>query len=252
MDHLTTFKYKTGQITAVDIDGEAWFSVNDVCKAMGIGHPSQALKTRVEDVDRRQVKVPTAGGPQWQNFVNVFGLFSLIFRSHPPEAMEFQRWAVNEFVSLAGKLDPEPSDAEDQDLESEDQDTEFDEQALESDEQALESDEQDAESEDQVLEPNPSLPEYQPGVLYFDKNNNPIELPRREIDLSTCLSVRELAPILDVPEDSVNFVLGLLRLQEEVNGAYQLTSNGRKHGGVRDCELVFEKDLVMRGAKRYL
>ena len=57
-----------GRIRTVEINGEPWFVAADVCRALEIGNPSQAL-TRLEEDEKRplsfQMRVLQVENPAW-------------------------------------------------------------------------------------------------------------------------------------------------------------------------------------------
>lgn len=63
----------------------------DVCEVLGLGNVTEAL--RGLDKDEKGVHIiDTPGGKQEMTIVSESGLYSLIFRSHKPEARAFSKW----------------------------------------------------------------------------------------------------------------------------------------------------------------
>lgn len=91
----------TGQaVRTVMVDGEPWFVARDVCAALGIGNPRQAV-SHLDDDEVRQVPVTTTDGSGRTlptNVINEPGLYSLILRSRKPEARAFKRWITHEVL----------------------------------------------------------------------------------------------------------------------------------------------------------
>lgn len=88
------------QIRFIEIKGE-WFAVlKDVCDALGLR--SKKTVERLEDeVLKRGVTVEDASGRmQEMILINEFGIYDTIFRSNKPEAKEFKRWVYHMLKDL--------------------------------------------------------------------------------------------------------------------------------------------------------
>ena len=84
----------------VERDGAPWFVVADVCKALEIGNPSQAI-ARLEDDEKMNTLISNEGvasGTSSMAFVNEPGLYSLVLGSRKPEAKVFKRWVTSEIL----------------------------------------------------------------------------------------------------------------------------------------------------------
>ncbi|WP_165845822.1 BRO-N domain-containing protein [Streptacidiphilus pinicola] len=106
----------TGQpIRVILLENEPWFATMDVCRILGRGNPSMAVKNLHSDetrtVDMRTVCLSqseaydeTAGrnaygrGNQTLNLVNESGLYKLVLRSDKPTARPFQDWVTRELL----------------------------------------------------------------------------------------------------------------------------------------------------------
>ena len=53
-----------GNLTTIDIEGEAWFVAKEVCDLLGIGNPSQAVST-LDDDEKNTIIINdgTSGNP---------------------------------------------------------------------------------------------------------------------------------------------------------------------------------------------
>lgn len=88
------------QIRFIEIKGE-WFAVlKDVCDALGLR--SKKTVERLEDeVLKRGVTVEdTSGRMQEMILINEFGIYDTIFRSNKPEAKDFKRWVYGMLKDL--------------------------------------------------------------------------------------------------------------------------------------------------------
>jgi prophage antirepressor-like protein len=106
----------TGQrIRVILIDGEPWFATIDVCRILGRGNPTMAVRnlhsdeTRTVDVRaecliQSEAFGETAGrnaysrGNRTLNLVNESGLYKLVLRSDKPTARPFQDWVTRELL----------------------------------------------------------------------------------------------------------------------------------------------------------
>jgi hypothetical protein len=79
---LLTFQYeRQTPIRTQMIDGEPWFYALDVCKALAIGNPSQAI-TRLDADDLSNTEgVDSLGRKARMTIVNESGLYDLVFQS---------------------------------------------------------------------------------------------------------------------------------------------------------------------------
>jgi len=107
MSELIAFQFReTGQaVRTVMVDGEPWFVAADVCAALGIGNPRQAV-SHLDGDEVRQVPVTTTDGSGRTlptNVINEPGLYSLILRSRKPEAKAFKRWITHEVLPAIRK-----------------------------------------------------------------------------------------------------------------------------------------------------
>ncbi len=94
MHAITPFTYGDATIRTATINNEPWFVAKDVCDALGISNPTDALK-RLDDDERARFNLGRQGEA---NIVNEPGLYSLILASRKPEAKAFKRWITHEVL----------------------------------------------------------------------------------------------------------------------------------------------------------
>lgn len=73
------------------------FVAKDVCDALGINNPRQAL-TRLDADEKGVISSDTPGGVQKLLTINEYGLYSLVLSSRKPEAKAFKRWVTHEVL----------------------------------------------------------------------------------------------------------------------------------------------------------
>ena len=104
MTKLAVFSFGNHEIrTVTDELGEAWFVANDVCAALGLTNPRQALVKHVDEEDIAKRDTLTPGGLQKLNHVNESGLYALIFGSRKESAKRFKRWVTSEVLPAIRK-----------------------------------------------------------------------------------------------------------------------------------------------------
>lgn len=88
----------------IDTIGMPWFNANDVCEALYLMNPRDAIAKHVDSEDVAKRDTLTPGGNQLQNHINESGLYALIFGSTKPEAKAFKRWSPAKSCHPSEKL----------------------------------------------------------------------------------------------------------------------------------------------------
>ncbi len=95
MNNLQIFNYQEKQVRTVVKDGEPWWVAKDVCEALTLTNPTEAVKA-LDDDEKSTLRI-SEGGPE-ANIISEAGLYSLIIRSNKPEAKAFKRWITHEVL----------------------------------------------------------------------------------------------------------------------------------------------------------
>jgi len=104
MSAIIPFQFEARAVRVqVDDAGLPWFNASDVCDALEMGNPSQAVKSHVDAEDLQKLETLTAGGRQRQNHVNESGLYALILGSTKDAAKRFKRWVTGEVLPAIRK-----------------------------------------------------------------------------------------------------------------------------------------------------
>ena len=99
------FAYTTQKIRMIEIDGEPWFVVKDVCDILGIKNVTDVMKRLDQDEKLRlnlsyeqkhKLNLGLRGKSPWA--VNEPGLYTLIACSRKTEAVLFRRWVTHEVL----------------------------------------------------------------------------------------------------------------------------------------------------------
>lgn len=94
------FHFEEQQVRTVEIDGEAWFVLADVCKVLGMTNPSY-VKSRLNSDDVSTLSSTEGGGAR--NIINESGLYDVILDSRKPQAKQFRRWVTSEVLPAIRK-----------------------------------------------------------------------------------------------------------------------------------------------------
>ena len=86
-----------GEVRTIAKDGEPWFVAADVCKALEIGNPTDAIR-RLDTDERTLVSIEGASNGLPVNAVSEAGLYTLVLGSRKPEAKAFKRWITHEVI----------------------------------------------------------------------------------------------------------------------------------------------------------
>ena len=115
MSAIIPFQFEAHAVRVqVDELGQPWFNATDVCDALEMGNPSQAIKSHVDADDLQKLEViDSLGRTQRANHVNESGLYALILGSTKDTAKRFKRWVTHDVLptirktgGYAGRRDP--------------------------------------------------------------------------------------------------------------------------------------------------
>ncbi len=98
-----TFAFEAYDIRIIVENGEPLFCASDVCKALGYGNPSEALRKHCVEGGITKRDTPTSSGVQPMTYINEPNLYRLIARSKMPSAVKFQDWVFGEVLPMIRK-----------------------------------------------------------------------------------------------------------------------------------------------------
>ncbi len=81
----------------IDVNGEPWFVLSDVCSKIGVTHTGSANRS-LDDDEKGVLSMHTPGGMQKISVINESGLYSLILTSRKKEAKRFKKWITSEVL----------------------------------------------------------------------------------------------------------------------------------------------------------
>ena len=94
MNEFQIFHYNDNEVRTVQIDGEPWWVLKDVCDVLELSNPSRVAE-RLEDDERSNFKLGRQGEAI---IINESGLYNVILRSDKPQAKPFRKWVTNEVL----------------------------------------------------------------------------------------------------------------------------------------------------------
>ena len=90
MDNLQVFtKDEFGTIRTVQMNGEPYFCMVDICKALDLNNISQARTRLREDGVITNEVIDSMGRKQNANFINESNMYKLVFQSRKESAEKF-------------------------------------------------------------------------------------------------------------------------------------------------------------------
>lgn len=98
MKELQIFNYKSNEVRTVEVDGEPWFVLKDVCAVLGIADHKVAARRLEEDEVCQIPLTDSLGRMQETSIINESGLYNVILRSDKPEAKPFRKWVTSEVI----------------------------------------------------------------------------------------------------------------------------------------------------------
>ena len=103
MNDLQIFKYHDSEVRTVELNGEPWFVLKDVCGVLGISnHKMTAQRLDADEVILTDL-TDSMGRQQETTVINESGLYNVILRSDKPEAKPFRKWVTAEVLPTIRK-----------------------------------------------------------------------------------------------------------------------------------------------------
>lgn len=96
-NEIQVWNYESSEIRTVQVNGEPWFVLADVCKVLEISN-SRNISSRLEPDEKGVTLVDTLGGTQQMTIINESGLYTVILRSDKPQAKPFRKWVTSEVL----------------------------------------------------------------------------------------------------------------------------------------------------------
>lgn len=103
MNDLQIFKYQDSEVRTVELNGEPWFVLKDVCSVLGISDHKVAARRLEPDEECQTPLTDSIGRQQETTVINESGLYNVILRSDKPEAKPFRKWVTAEVLPTIRK-----------------------------------------------------------------------------------------------------------------------------------------------------
>lgn len=98
MSELQLFKFEHQPMRVVLVDGEPWFVLSDLCRALGISNVGNVVARLHEDDIRQTDVTDTLNRSQLTKIVNESGMYEVVIRSDKKEAARFRRWVTHKVL----------------------------------------------------------------------------------------------------------------------------------------------------------
>lgn len=96
-NEVQVWNYEGAEVRTVQIDGEPWFVLTDVCRELEISN-SRMAADRLENDELMSVKLTSGGQRREMTIINESGLYTVILRSDKPQAKPFRKWVTSEVL----------------------------------------------------------------------------------------------------------------------------------------------------------
>lgn len=98
MNELKVFNYQDNEVRTMEVNGEPWFVLKDVCNVLGLGS-AHKVADRLDEDERNQIPLTDSlGREQETTIVNESGLYNVLLRSDKPEAKPLRKWVTSEVL----------------------------------------------------------------------------------------------------------------------------------------------------------
>ena len=98
MNELQVFCYQGNEVRTVEVNGEPWFVLKDVCAVLGLSTPARVAERLDSDEVSQTHLTDSLGREQETTIINESGLYNVILRSDKPEAKPFRKWVTSEVL----------------------------------------------------------------------------------------------------------------------------------------------------------
>lgn len=98
MNNLQIFSYNGNQVRTVEVNGETWWVLKDVCRVLELSHTTDIARRLDEDEVDLIDLTDNLGRKQKTYIINESGLYSVILRSDKTEAKPFRKWVTSEVL----------------------------------------------------------------------------------------------------------------------------------------------------------
>lgn len=97
-NELKAFSYEGNEVRTVEVQGEPWWVLKDVCEVLEIHQPVRVAERLDEDEVSQTHVTDSLGRQQSTYIINESGLYTVLLRSDKPQAKPFRKWVTSEVL----------------------------------------------------------------------------------------------------------------------------------------------------------
>ena len=97
-NEIQVWNYESSEIRTVQVNGEPWFVLSDVCKVLELSTPARVAERLEKDEVSQTHTIDRMGREQKATIINESGLYTVILRSDKPQAKPFRKWVTSEVL----------------------------------------------------------------------------------------------------------------------------------------------------------
>lgn len=97
MSNMQIFNYQNNEVRTVEMNGEPWFVLKDVCDVLGLSDTGRTAE-RLDADELTRTTLVSGGQNREMYIINESGLYNVILRSDKPEAKPFRKWVTSEVL----------------------------------------------------------------------------------------------------------------------------------------------------------
>ena len=98
MNEIQVWNYESSEVRTVQVNGEPWFVLSDVCKVLELTTPARVAERLEKDEVSQTHTIDRMGREQKTTIINESGLYTVILRSDKPQAKPFRKWVTSEVL----------------------------------------------------------------------------------------------------------------------------------------------------------
>lgn len=95
MNEIQVWNYESSEVRTVQVNGEPWFVLSDVCKVLELSTPARVAERLEKDEVSQTHTIDRMGREQKTTIINESGLYTVILRSDKPQAKPFRKWVTS-------------------------------------------------------------------------------------------------------------------------------------------------------------
>lgn len=98
MNEIQVWNYESSEVRTVQVNGEPWFVLSDVCKVLELSTPARVAERLEKDEVSQTHTIDRMGREQKTTIINESGLYTVILWSDKPQAKPFRKWVTSEVL----------------------------------------------------------------------------------------------------------------------------------------------------------